>query len=292
MPETLTITAPAKVNLSLRVTGRREDGYHALESLVAFANYGDTLNLGKASATLLTIEGPGVVPADETNLIIRALRALETHVGRSLGTDIKLLKNLPVAGGLGGGSADAAALLNGVIKLFDLNVSDTQCVALARDLGADVPACLASGPCWMTGTGTDVARLDSLPEADIVLVNPRVALQTAPVFAALDCRHTPPTNHNRQPDLRNFEDLCDFVTTQGNDLAAPAIEMVPEISACLLALLDSGAACVGMSGSGASCFGLARSGAGQKIAAQYRARCDGDWCVASRLIGAGDAELA
>ena len=291
MPEKLMITAPAKVNLSLRITGRRDDGYHELESLVAFASCGDTLQLRKASATRLTVEGSAVVPADETNLIIRALRSLEAHTGKPLVTDIRLHKNLPVAGGLGGGSADAAAMLNGLTRLFELDVSEVQCAGLARALGADVPACLAPGPGWMTGTGTDIARLDSLPAADIIMVNPRIALPTGTVFAALNCYTKPPAQPSAQPDVGGFEDLCDFVTGQGNDLAAPATEAVPEIAACLVGLLDSGAACVGMSGSGASCFGLARVGDGQEIAGTYRKKRENDWCVASRLIGAGDAEI-
>ena len=291
MPEKLMITAPAKVNLSLRITGRRDDGYHELESLVAFASCGDTLQLRKASATGLTVEGSAVVPADETNLIIRALRSLEAHTGKPLVTDIRLHKNLPVAGGLGGGSADAAAVLNGLTRLFELDVSEVQCAGLARALGADVPACLAPGPGWMTGTGTDIARLDSLPAADIIMVNPRIALPTGTVFAALNCYTKPPAQPSAQPDVVGFEDLCDFVTGQGNDLAAPATEAVPEIAACLVGLLDSGAACVGMSGSGASCFGLARVGDGQEIAGTYRKKRENDWCVASRLIGAGDAEI-
>ncbi|MEC7594752.1 MAG: 4-(cytidine 5'-diphospho)-2-C-methyl-D-erythritol kinase [Pseudomonadota bacterium] len=296
MPEKLIITAPAKVNLSLRVTGRRDDGYHELESLVAFAGHGDTLELCKASVTRLTVEGLaaegwGAVPADETNLIIRALRCLEAHIGISLVTDIRLHKNLPVAGGLGGGSADAAAVLNGLTRLFELDVSEVQCAELARALGADVPACLAPVPGWMTGTGVDITRLDSLPAADIILINPRIALPTDKVFAALNCHDKPPAQPSPPPDIQNFEALCDFVTGQGNDLTAPATEVVPEIAACLVGLLDSGAACVGMSGSGASCFGLARVGDGQEIAGAYRKKRENDWCTASRLIGAGDAEI-
>ncbi len=192
MPEKLIITAPAKVNLSLRVTGRRDDGYHELESLVAFAGLGDTLELCKASVTRLTVEGLaaegwGAVPVDESNLIIRALRCLEAHIGISLVTDIRLHKNLPVAGGLGGGSADAAAVLNGLIRLFELDMSEVQCAELARALGADVPVCLAPVPGWLTGTGVDIMRLDSLPAADIILINPRIALPTEKVFAALNC---------------------------------------------------------------------------------------------------------
>lgn len=291
MPEKLTIKAPAKVNLSLRITGRRDDGYHELESLVAFTSYGDTLEIAKASATRLTVEGSSVVPADETNLIIRALRSLEAHTGCPLVTDIRLHKNLPVAGGLGGGSADAAAVLNGLTRLFELEVSEVQCTGLARTLGADVPACLAPGPGWMTGTGSDIARLDSLPAADIILVNPRIALPTGTVFAALNCHAKPPAQPSQAPYVKRFEDLCDFVTLQGNDLAVPATEAVPEIAACLVGLLDSGAACVGMSGSGASCFGLARVGDGQEIAGDYRKKRENDWCAAGRLIGAGDAEI-
>ena len=296
MPEKLMITAPAKVNLSLRVTGRRDDGYHELESLVAFAGHGDTLELGKASVTRLTVEGLaaedwGAVPADETNLIIRALRCLEAHIGNSLVTDIRLHKNLPVAGGLGGGSADAAAVLNGLTRLFELDVSDTQRAAMARALGADVPACLAPGPGWMTGTGVDIARLASLPAADIILINPRIALPTDKVFAALNCHDKPPTQPSPPPDIQNFEDLCDFITGQGNDLTAPAIDAVPEIGSCLAALQDSGALCAGMSGSGTSCFGLVRPGDGQNIGEAYRKKRENDWCAASRLIGAGDAEI-
>ena len=292
MPEKLTITAPAKVNLTLRITGRRKDGYHELESLVAFAGCGDTLEFAKASATRLSVIGSDTVPADETNLIMRALRALEVHIGKPLITEICLHKNLPVAGGLGGGSADAAAVLNAIIQLFDLDVSDRARLDLAVDLGADVPACLVSGTCWTTGTGTDVTRLQNLPAANIVLVNPRVALPTGPVFAALNRHDTPPVLPSPPPVLGDFGELCDFVIRQGNDLAAPAIEKVPEIGACLVALRDSGAACVGMSGSGASCFGLARVGEGQKLAAAYRKARENDWCMASCLIGTRDAELA
>ncbi len=297
MEEKLTITAPAKVNLTLRITGRRGDGYHELESLVAFAGCGDRLELAKASTTRLSVEGLSVsgsdiVPAGETNLIMRSLRALEAHIGKPLFTDICLHKFLPVAGGLGGGSADAAAMLNAVTRLFDLDISDSARAGIAVDLGSDVPACLAPGPCWMTGTGTDVARLQNLPAADIVLVNPRVGVPTGPVFAALSRHDTPPARRSPPPALSDFGELCDFATRQGNDLAAPAIEKVPEIGACLVALRNSGAACVGMSGSGASCFGLARVGDGLEIAAAYRKAREDDWCAASRLIGTRDAELA
>ena len=182
-------------------------------------------------------------------------------------------------------------MLNGLTRLFELDVSEVQCASLARALGADVPACLAPGPGWMTGTGTDIERLDSLPAADIILVNPRIALPTDTVFAALNCHTKPPAQPSPQPDVGEFEDLCDFVTGRGNDLTTPAIEAVPEIAGCLVGLLDSGAACVGMSGSGASCFGLARVGDGQEIAGAYRKKRENDWCVASRLIGAGDAEI-
>ena len=146
MPENLTIMAPAKVNLSLRITGRRDDGYHELESLIAFTSCGDTLELAKASATRLTVEGSSLVPADETNLIIRALRSLEAHTGSQLVTDIRLHKNLPVAGGLGGGSADAAAVLNGLTRLFELDVSEVQCAGLARALGVRCAGLPCAGP--------------------------------------------------------------------------------------------------------------------------------------------------
>ena len=286
----LTLTAPAKINLSLRVTGRRDDGYHTLESLVAFAAFGDTLHLRRARATRFVIDGAGVF-ADESNLVMRALRCLEAYIGKALPTDIRLRKDLPVAAGLGGGSADAAAMLNGLNKLYNLDLSEAQREILGAKLGADVPACLASGPGWMTGTGVEITRLDDLPVADIVLVNPRIDLPTASVFEALACHHAPPPHPSLPPHIANFAALCDFISTQSNDLEAAAMHIVPEISECLQALRDSGAAYVGMSGSGATCFGLMPPAGGADIAAAYRARRPDDWCVARWLIGPGDAEI-
>ena len=283
----LRLSASAKINLSLRVLGRREDGYHILDSLVAFADIGDRLFLKKADTTAFDVSGPFAVSADDDNSVKRAHAALQAHIGRALPCHMVLEKNLPVAAGFGGGSADAAAALRGLAHLFELDAG--MLTPLAQSLGADVPVCLDSAPAMMRGIGHDVERLADLPPMDIVLVNPRQALATAEVFAALSLgkqgQATPP------PVFDTAAVVLDFVKCQGNDLQAVACQLVPDIAACLAALKESGFAHSAMSGSGASCFGLCAPGSGRTMAARYRTLREKDWVVSGRLIGAGDTKI-
>ena len=287
----LQLTAAAKINLTLRVRGRRADGYHLLESLVAFADIGDRLVLQPAETTAFAVDGPFAAPLQPgDNLVLQALAALEEAAGRALPSDIRLTKNLPVAAGLGGGSADAAAALRGLARLHKLDLSAAELAAAAASLGADVPVCLSPQPAWMTGIGHDVQRLPDLPPLDVVLVNPRMALPTGPVFAALQAS-SDMAAETAPPQWSAAGDVIDACAAVGNDLQAPAVALVPQIADCLTVLQQSGAAYAAMSGSGASCFGLAAAGAGEALAEAYAAQRPADWVSAGRLIGAGDAEI-
>jgi len=295
----LQIAAPAKINLSLRVRGKTSDGYHALESLVGFADIGDRLSLkSSAASSRLTLRGTfaGLLQEMDArdakdNLILRAVAALEKASGRALGSELVLEKNLPIAAGLGGGSADAAAALRALIELHRLEISDTHLAEIALSLGADVPVCLASAPSWMTGIGETLAYLPNFPATEIVLVNPHVAMPTAAVFSAL---HASPNLRPAQPVPEAWQDLdglVAFLTQQGNDLQGAAISLAPEIGDCLSALQQAGAKYAAMSGSGASCFALCEIGEGAKVAAAYQAARAKDWVQAGRLIGAGDTKI-
>lgn len=292
----LHLTAPAKVNLSLRVRGKTEDGYHALESLVGFCDIGDRLHL-HASDTPSSLEITGPFAGELTgsshqdNLTLRALAALAQACGRDLNTQVLLEKNLPIAAGLGGGSADAAAVLRGLVQLHGLDLPAADLADIALGLGADVPVCLASGPTWMTGIGETLTPVLDFPAAEIVLVNPRVALPTASVFAALQAVPQSWPAQSVPKGWQDLDTLCGFLTEQGNDLQAAAISLAPEIEFCLTALRQSGARYAAMSGSGASCFALCDVGQGKALAAAYRQQRGQDWVQAGRLIGAGDAKI-
>lgn len=283
----LSLLAPAKINLSLHVRGRLADGYHALESLVAFADIGDRLEFEIAEETRLSLSGPfGDVLAADDNLVLKAHAALVDIVGQPLPCHISLHKNLPVAAGIGGGSADAAATLNGVKQLFGLDLSAAALSDIAAGLGADVPVCLSPAPAWMCGIGHQVTRLPDLPAADLVLVNPMRAVATPQVFKALaaSAELTPP-----QPVPQGFADfgeLIGFLNGQGNALTIAAQGLVPEIADCLTALFDAGAVFAAMSGSGATCFALAPIGAGAAMAARYGESRPQDWVQAGRLLAA------
>lgn len=279
----LSCLAPAKVNLTLRVCGRRPDGLHVLDSLVAFADVGDRLTLEAAAETSLEVAPPDAVSGD--NLVMRALDALEKHVGRALPARIGLEKVLPVAAGLGGGSSDAAACLRGLNALHALGLTNAELMEVGAPLGADVPVCVLAAPARL---GEDVMPLGDFPECDVVLVNPRVPLATRDVFKTWDGRETAP---EAPPPFTDFAALCAHLEARGNDLTAAAVSHVPAIRECVAALTEAGASYAAMSGSGASCFGLVPSGSGAGLAADYRARRPDDWCEAGRLMRAADTEI-
>lgn len=266
------VLARAKVNLALHVTGRRADGYHLLDSIVAFAATGDRVTVTKAPDLGLSITGPfaeGLSTSD--NLVLRAARAL--HPSR--GAAITLDKNLPIASGIGGGSADAAATLLALSRLWSLPLPSPETVLA---LGADVPVCLAGHSARMQGIGEALAPL-ALPSAGLLLVNPGVTVATAEVFRALTRRDNPPLPPI--PPLTDARALATWLATCRNDLEAPARQIAPAIDTALQALRASPACLLArMSGSGATCFGLYATPAQALAAAESLRAAHPTWWIA------------
>jgi 4-diphosphocytidyl-2-C-methyl-D-erythritol kinase len=277
--------APAKVNLCLHVTGRRADGYHEIDSLVAFADVGDRLFAAPAAQLSLALGGPeaeGLAGLGEDNLVLRAARHLASYAGVSAGAALYLEKNLPVASGLGGGSSDAAAALRALSALWRLPETAAGAVA-GTGLGADVPVCLYGRSAWVGGIGERLTPAPELPRAGILLANPRIALPTAAVFAAR--RGAFGTAGQFAPMPADAQGLAAALALCRNDLTAAAIGLVPEIGA-VLARLNSlpGALLARMSGSGATCFALfADHAAAARAAAALAAAAPGWWHAAGTL---------
>lgn len=271
--------APAKVNLALHVTGRRDDGYHLLDSLVVFADVGDRLTAMPDAALSLAVTGPRAagVPTDAGNLVLRAAALL----GAGRGARIVLEKHLPAAAGIGGGSSDAAAALRMLAQLWGLPLPDATAVLA---LGADVPVCLQARPARMRGIGEALGPLPPLPPLWLVLVNPGVPVPTGPVFAALASRDNAPL----PPVLPSFGDaaaLAAWLRTCRNDLEQPACTLVPVVGQVLSALAaQRGCLLARMSGSGATCFGLfAAAPEAAKAAAALRIAAPGWWVANAGL---------
>ncbi len=279
--------APAKINLYLHVTGKRPDGFHVLDSLVVFARLGDSLALRPADALSLRLDGPfaGALGPGADNLVLAAAGMLAAHGGVSAGAEITLTKNLPVASGMGGGSADAAATLKALRQLWGLSISDEELSRLGLKLGADVPVCLAGRATFMAGVGEDLVAAPVLPPAWLVLVNPGVGVSTPEVFAR---RSGPFSQAARFDDApRDAKDLAAILDKRGNDLTAAALSLLPVLGGVLEALGETNGNLLSrMTGSGATCFGLY---ADEKTAAEAAATLSRDhpqWWVEATMIGA------
>lgn len=282
-------TAWAKVNLTLHVIARRADGYHELDSLIVFAGCGDALEFAPAGEISLSMEGPFAPAlagaALEENLAMRAARRLRAHGGTAAGARISLYKALPVAAGLGGGSADAAATLQGLNALWGLGASDADLAAIGLELGADVPVCLDGRPSMVGGIGERIAPGPALPPAWLVLVNPGVGVATPAVFAARQGAFAAPVSPPGA--LRDAAGLARWLAAGRNDLEAAARGLAPEIGH-ILAALGSVEDCLlaRMSGSGATCFGLFAARAPAEVAvARLRAAHGGWWVRAAEVRG-------
>ena len=256
------LRAPAKLNLTLRVVGRRADGYHELESLVAFAGLCDWLGFDPGDGLMLEVLGPQAReagPVDE-NLVVRAVRSLTTQIsGLRLGR-FRLIKRLPVAAGLGGGSADAAAALRLLATEWGLPIDDPRVLASARATGADVLACLSPQARTIKGIGNELGPAIRLPDIFAVLVNPQVRVPTPKVFAAFDLASEPKMESRfGRAASEGFGPaaVLDFRALGQNDLEAAAIRVAPQIYTVLERLSKiAEAKAIGMSGSGATCFAL------------------------------------
>jgi 4-diphosphocytidyl-2-C-methyl-D-erythritol kinase len=290
-PVPLIENAPAKVNLTLRVVGRRTDGYHEIESLVVFADLGDRLALAPGGALSLTVRGPRAAQAGkgDDNLVLKASRALAALVpGLVLGV-FDLDKNLPVAAGLGGGSADAAAALRLIARANDLPTDDARLYQAARATGADVPVCLDPRARLMQGIGEKLSAPIVLPPLHVVLINPGVALSTKDVFARwTTAAKAPPFELAALAKASRYEEFLPFLLTQPNDLEAAAIALAPAIADVLAALRAlSGCGLARMSGSGATCFGLFASAAEANTTANILTGKHPYWWVRACALGSG-----
>jgi 4-diphosphocytidyl-2-C-methyl-D-erythritol kinase len=257
----LSTRAPAKINLTLHVLGRRPDGYHELDSLVAFAGACDLLSLAPADDLSLDVEGPtaGAAGPIDDNLVIRAARGLALRLPGLRTGAFRLLKRLPAAAGIGGGSSDAAAALRLLARLNGLAVTDGPVVETARATGADVPVCLDPRARRMRGAGEEVGPPLALPPLFAVLVNPRVAVPTAGIFKALALQPGMRTGAAPHPpiDAPDAARLADQLSVGRNDLEPPAIALQPSIRTALDRLRRAqGCTLARMSGSGATVFGL------------------------------------
>ena len=277
--------APAKINLTLRVLGRRADGYHELESLVAFADFADTLGLQPDEATALDISGPFAGPSGPVsdNLVLKAVAALRQHLPGLTAGRFRLEKNIPVAAGIGGGSADAAAALRLLARANRIALDDSRLSAAALRVGADVPVCLDPRPRIMRGIGDRLSAALDLPLLPAVLVNPGLPLATRDVFAKFAGvqANTEIAEVPRQPDA-----LIEFLGAHGNDLTPGAIACLPDIADVLVALRAlPGVRLARMSGSGPTCFALFAS-PGEASAAAQRLKAERtDWWVHCTTIG-------
>jgi 4-diphosphocytidyl-2-C-methyl-D-erythritol kinase len=285
----LTRLAPAKINLALHVVGRRADGYHLLDSLVAFATCGDSITVERSDEDRFTITGPyaAAVPTDAGNLVLRARDALRHHSGEAtVPVHIHLEKHLPIASGIGGGSSDAAWTLKALCALWQLNVPQADLPALGLSLGADVPMCLLAEPARVTGIGETVEPVSTLPALPAVLVNPGVAVSTPAIFKQLTTRDNPPL-----PDLpRNTspQTWMDWLNRTRNDLQPPAMAVAPIIPTVLDELTSTGARFARMSGSGATCFGLFAMPADAHASAAQLSRDHPQWYVQATTLKGSD----
>ena len=277
--------APAKINLYLHVTGCQEDGYHELDSLVVFADVGDWVRARPAARTVLKITGPHAsgLGSGRDNLVMRAANALASRIGGAETAALELEKNLPVASGIGGGSADAAAAIKALARLWKVCPDLHDLSGLALDLGADVPVCLGGRPSYMSGVGEKLELAVGLPALPAILVNPGVGVSTPQVFKA---RSGEFSRVGRLDDVPgDAKGMAGVLAARRNDLTDIAITLTPAI-ADVLSLLESTQGCLlaRMSGSGATCFGLFGNEAEARTAATALRAKRTSWWVASTIL--------
>jgi len=282
--------APAKLNLYLHITGRRADGYHDLDSLVAFATIGDEIKLRPAASFSFEIVGPQSASLanenPEANLAVKVARSLAALSKRELDMHLTLVKNLPIASGIGGGSSDAAAVLRALTRHWWLDKDDPHLMEAALQHGQDVPVCLQTENCYMTATG--VIPAPRLPRADIVLVNPDRELPTPSVYAEFrkGGYAFSPLSHFTSTPL-NVDELVAALKLRSNDLYAPACSLLLDIEEIIEALRATNLCLLArMSGSGATCFGIYPDGAAAQAAAKKIRSENPLWWVEAGAINA------
>ena len=281
---TLQENASAKLNLSLEVLGRRGDGFHQIRSLVAFATIGDVVSLQPADALSLTADGPFAGDLSGDNLILQAAHGVRAAFPSLALGHFRLEKNLPVASGIGGGSADAAAALRLIAAANGGAPAYEELLVIAASLGSDVPVCVASCPTLMTGRGEILRAVRGFPSCGVVLANPGVPLSAAEVYRALNAQPLAASDAEMDaPDFAaSFDAFLDYLITRPNDLQGPAMRLAPVIGDVLAALEAlPGARLARMSGSGATCFALFAVRAEAEAAKSLMAEAYPDWWLAA-----------
>ena len=288
--------APAKVNLTLHVVGRRDDGYHLLDSVVTFADVGDEVIVGPAedgaSPIDLQVEvtgptAPAIEQVEGAPLTVRtAAELLASRLsGGAPASTLRLDKHLPVAAGIGGGSADAAAALRALNRAWDMGLSEDALAEIGVEIGADVPVCVAGRPTRMTGIGEVLERVTGWPSLPALLVNPGVPTPTGPIFKALHASGSPfdpaPPAPPRGADAAG---AIAYLRSARNSLEAPARQLTPKVGGVLTALEGVGADLARMSGSGATCFGLFVEKETADSAAERLAAAHPSWWVRSTVL--------
>ncbi len=278
--------APAKLNLYLHLLGRRADGYHLIDSLVAFAGVGDVVEASPGEGLSLEVAGPfaPALAGTRENLVLRAARRLAAEGGVSADAAIRLHKALPVAAGLGGGSADAAAALRALAALWRLDPDEEELRRLGAELGADVPACLVGRAVFVGGIGEAIEPAPALPPVFAALAGPPTPLATKDVYAAFTGAFSQPARFAGAP--RDARELAARLAERANDLEAPARGLAPAVGENLAALAaEPGCLLARMSGSGAACLGLfATAGEASSAAARIAAARPGWWVVSTALV--------
>ncbi|NQV55914.1 MAG: 4-(cytidine 5'-diphospho)-2-C-methyl-D-erythritol kinase [Rhodospirillales bacterium] len=277
--------APAKLNLYLHVTGKRSDGYHELDSLIAFADVGDTISITPSDALQLDVDGPFAQTLESAlgdkgeNIVLKAARGLADLAGRPANALIRLTKRIPVAAGLGGGSADAAAAISALIEYWEIKPDGADLMALAIGLGADVPVCLAAHAAFVGGFGEVIEPSPRLPKAGLVLANPGINLPTPQVFANRSGAFGKAARFTQQ--VGGADELAHILSSRENELTAAAISVAPEIGDVLKSLAEiPGAYLARMSGSGATCFALFDDADEAEEAAEKFQKAHRNWWIA------------
>ncbi len=284
---TLSVFAPAKINLFLHITGRQANGYHLLDSLVGFVDIGDTIKIEPHDSFSFEITGKfanhfqekdRVSNIDSENLVVKAARRLAQICEKPLNVKITLKKSLPLAAGIGGGSSDAASTIWGLQELWELKRDEEYLLPLMTNLGADVPACLNSTPVIMRGIGDILTAAPNMPEVAVLLVNPMINCPTRDVFIHYHGHFKSDVqipNH-----FTDLYDLIAFLNNTENDLYDSALQSIPEIGNVIHSIkIEDGCLLSRMSGSGATCFGLFESESAVKKAKDHILRENPDWWV-------------
>lgn len=286
LDRTISLTAPAKINLALHVTGRRDDGYHLLDSFVVFAGFGDRITVRRAEADSFHMAGPygHALPADGSNLVLKArdkLRAV--FPDKAFPVAINLEKHLPIASGIGGGSSDAASTLKGLLSLWGVSIDPAELNMIGLALGADVPMCLHGKPVIARGIGEELEELADIPRLPMTLVNNGAAVSTPQVFGALKKRNNP--GLPSVPKLCSVNDVCAYLEQTENHLFAATAGLLPTINETIDALHLTAPRLARMSGSGATCFAIYDSDEAAADAATQLRKAYPSWFVVETHSG-------